>query len=61
MDYCEHGDLARICEKFKVLPLEFTRAVLLMLSEGISYMHNNNLCHRDIKPQNILINGEGLI
>ena len=32
-----------------------------MLIEGLNYMHENDLCHRDIKPQNILINRAGIV
>lgn len=31
------------------------------MCEGIKYMHDNNVRHRDIKPQNILINRDGVV
>ena len=29
--------------------------------EGVSYMHSEKVFHRDLKPQNILINENGLV
>ena len=32
---------------------------LLMISQGIAYIHENRVLHRDLKPQNLLINRRG--
>lgn len=34
--------------------------ILLKLLEGVGHLHQSNLVHRDIKPQNIMINCRGL-
>jgi len=36
-----------------------TKSFLWQLLQGINYCHENRVLHRDLKPQNLLINSEG--
>lgn len=38
------------------LPLILVKLYAFQLLKGLNYLHSMNICHRDLKPQNILIN-----
>jgi len=43
------------------LPESLVRSYLRQLLEGVSYCHRHRVLHRDLKPQNLLINAAGQI
>jgi serine/threonine-protein kinase ULK/ATG1 len=58
MEYCDNGDLAHFITRHKRLPEKFARRLLLQLSNGLEFLVQNNLIHRDLKPQNLLLHGK---
>lgn len=48
LDVCEHGTEPRIMKSF-----------LFQLLCGVAFCHQHRVLHRDLKPQNLLINREG--
>jgi len=42
----------------KVIKLIKVKFISYQIFNALSYLHNNDICHRDIKPQNILIDPE---
>lgn len=60
MQYVDGVDLGkRICEKKPMTYLEIID-IAKQICRGLRYAHEKNVIHRDIKPQNILIDGNGV-
>lgn len=59
--YANDGDLSKKAKENKCLDEETLLFWLMQVCLGLSYLHKKNIMHRDIKPQNIFLNKNGLI
>ncbi|WAA13651.1 Stk1 family PASTA domain-containing Ser/Thr kinase [Fervidibacillus halotolerans] len=59
MEYVEGETLKQYIQSNSPLPIEKTIDIMKQLVSAISHAHQNNIIHRDIKPQNILIDKKG--
>ena len=61
MEFVENGSLSNILRKFGKLPEALVAMYTLQVLEGLSYLHEQGVIHRDIKGANILISTDGQV
>jgi len=59
MEYCAGGDLMSILMREDILSEEWTRFYMSELAAAIQSVHDLDYVHRDLKPDNILIDSTG--
>ncbi|MDP8321905.1 MAG: protein kinase [Candidatus Stygibacter australis] len=63
MEYVDGKTLSEIKLEYpdKCVPEERVKELAIKIAEGMVYAHDNNVLHKDIKPQNIKVNSKGEI
>lgn len=60
-EYCPGGSLANLLEHGRIEDEIIIQIYALQMLSGLIYLHSQDVVHRDIKPDNILLDGNGTI
>jgi serine/threonine-protein kinase len=58
-EYIDGQTLKEIVEERGPLPVRETVELAIGIARGLAFAHRQGLVHRDVKPQNVLLNGDG--
>eukprot|EP01062_Namystynia_karyoxenos_P015666 TRINITY_DN15697_c0_g1_i1.p1 TRINITY_DN15697_c0_g1~~TRINITY_DN15697_c0_g1_i1.p1 ORF type:complete len:592 (+),score=180.33 TRINITY_DN15697_c0_g1_i1:77-1852(+) len=61
LEYVPGGSLASIVKKFGNLDMETARCYTKQILFAVSFLHKKHVIHRDIKGDNILLTGDGVV
>ncbi|XP_038721640.1 serine/threonine-protein kinase ATG1c-like isoform X2 [Tripterygium wilfordii] len=55
LEYCRGGDLSMYIQRHGQVPEAIAKNFIQQLATGLQILRENNLIHRDLKPQNLLL------
>ncbi|KAJ7572185.1 kinase-like domain-containing protein [Mycena floridula] len=61
LEFCENGSLHAISKRFGKFPEKLVAVYIAQVLEGLMYLHDQGVIHRDIKGANILTNKDGTV
>ncbi|KAF5740065.1 mitogen-activated protein kinase kinase kinase ANP1 [Tripterygium wilfordii] len=61
LEFVPGGSISSLLGKFGPFPEPVIRSYTKQLLQGLEYLHNNGIMHRDIKGANILVDNKGCI
>ncbi|KAG0310153.1 hypothetical protein BGZ97_012753 [Linnemannia gamsii] len=61
LEFCENGSLRSLCKNFGKLPEHLGATYITQVLDGLIYLHDQGVIHRDIKGANILATKEGVV
>ncbi|EEB09272.2 STE/STE11/CDC15 protein kinase Cdc7 [Schizosaccharomyces japonicus yFS275] len=61
LEYCENGSLHSICKSFGKMPEHLVAVYTSQVLQGLVYLHDQGVIHRDVKGANILTTKDGTL
>jgi serine/threonine protein kinase len=61
LEYCNGGSIKQLLEKFDAFDEKLIKLYVRQILEGLMYLHEKGIVHRNIKNCNILVDGNGTV
>ncbi|VDN56743.1 unnamed protein product [Dracunculus medinensis] len=61
LEYASRGTLYALLQQVKKFDSNKSALYIYQLAKALAYCHEKNVMHRDVKPENILLNEEGFL
>ena len=58
MEYFSANSLSHFIKTNRPLKIELLQSITKQLAAGLAYLHSKGMAHRDMKPDNILIDSD---
>ncbi|MFH2139431.1 MAG: serine/threonine-protein kinase [Pseudomonadota bacterium] len=59
MEYLHGRELRDVLNENKILPVAQVLDVIIQVAQGLSYAHEHEIVHRDVKPSNVMVVRDG--
>jgi RIO-like serine/threonine protein kinase len=60
-EFCNGGSIKQLLEKFDVFDEKLIKLYTKQILEGLVYLHEKNIIHKNIKSCNVLVHGSGIV
>lgn len=61
LEYMDEGSLASLLSKYGPLSPRLTAVYVRQVLEALAFLHQHGVVHRDVKPNNLLLNTAGVV
>ena len=61
LEYIGGTDLSRLVKEMGPLPIDRAIDYTIQAARGLAYAHARGIVHRDVKPANLMLDGEGVV